>query len=88
VIQRLIAVSLGALVTYLALILLDPRTGDANSEYLTAVVIGALVSFFWPIAIGFWLGRRAKERREDQISAEVERQLAEERARQATPRGG
>ena len=53
------------------------RFRDAFRRHPTAI-IGGIVSFFWPIAIGFWLGRRAKERREDQIQKEVQRQLAEE----------
>jgi hypothetical protein len=34
-----------------------------------------LATFFWPIVIAFWLGRRAKARRDDQIQSEVQRQM-------------
>lgn len=82
-IQRTIGVALGALATYLLLVLLNPAdSADPNSVYLTAVVVGAVVSWAWPFVIGIWLGRRAKERREDQIEKEVQRQLDEERAKQ------
>jgi hypothetical protein len=36
----------------------------------------------WPVVIGFWLGRRAKGRRDDVLEREVQHQLAEERAKQ------
>jgi len=77
-----IGVALGALATYLLLVILVPDTGDRSSAYVTAVVVGAVVSWAWPVVIAFWLGRRAKERREDQIEKEVQRQLDEERSRQ------
>jgi hypothetical protein len=81
-IQRTIGVALGAVATYLLLVLLVPDTGDRSSAYLTSVVVGAVVSWAWPLVIAFWLGRRVKERREDEIQKEVQRQLDEERARQ------
>jgi uncharacterized membrane protein (DUF485 family) len=60
VIQRTIGVALGALATYLLLVLLNPaNSADPNSTYLTAVVVGAVVSWAWPFVIGIWLGRRA-----------------------------
>ena len=44
-IERFLSVVTGALVTFLALIILDPTTGgDPNGDYLTAVVIGGLAS--------------------------------------------
>jgi len=81
-IQRTIGVALGAVATYLLLLILVPAQGDRSSAYLTAVVVGAVVSWAWPVVIAFWLGRRAKEHREDQIQKEVQRQLDEERSRQ------
>ena len=71
-IQRLIGVSLGALVTY---VLLWWNHVDMTVA-TTAVIVGAIASFFWPIVAGFLLARRAKQRREDQIQAEVARQVS------------
>jgi hypothetical protein len=82
-IQRTIGVAIGALATYLLLVVLVPAQGDRTQAYLTAVVVGAVISWAWPVVIAFWLGRRAKERREEQIEKEVQRQLEEERSRQA-----
>ena len=71
-IQRLIGVSLGALVTYVILWWNQVDMAVAG----TAVVVGAIASFFWPIVAGFLLARRAKQRREDQMQAEVAKQVA------------
>ena len=78
-IQRLLAVSIGALVTFLVLIFWNATNfTDPWPAFAIASIIGAIASFFWPIVIGFWLGRRAKERRDEQIQKEVERQVAEQ----------
>ena len=74
--QRTIGVILGALVTYLMLVILDATSTDPSTKYLTAVVVGALVSWLWPWVIGFFLLRRAKERRDKKIAEEVDRQVA------------
>ena len=81
-IQRLIGVSIGALLGFLILWLSDfTNQTDLIPWFVAAVVIDAVVSFFWPVVIGFWLGRRAKARRDDSIEREVDRQLTE-RAKQ------
>jgi hypothetical protein len=75
-IQRLIGVSIGALVTFLILWLGIGDQSDPVPFYATAAIVGAIASFFWPIVAGFLLARRVKQRREDQIQEEVERQMA------------
>jgi hypothetical protein len=77
-IQRAIGVTVGAIVTLIILVLMnlqDPGWDD----YIAPLAIGAVASFFWPVVIGFWLGRRARQRREDQIQSEVERQMQEQK---------
>jgi len=74
--QRTIGVILGALVTYLILVILDATSTDASAKYGMAVVVGALVSWAWPWIIGFFLLRRAKTRRDKKISDEVDKQVA------------
>jgi uncharacterized membrane protein (DUF485 family) len=78
-IQRFIGCFLGAVVSFVILWITKPGVdgGDPNPGYLTAVFIGAIVSFLWPWVIGFVLVRRAKDRRDDEIQREVERQLAD-----------
>ena len=74
-IQSIIGAAVGAIVTYLLLMV---TVGTQYSDkYLPAVIIGAIVYLLWPVVIGFVLLRRAKGRRDDDIQAEVERQIAE-----------
>jgi hypothetical protein len=89
--QRLIGVSIGALVTFLLLLVFygtkeingvvspDWRiVGDSTQAFLVASVIGAIASFFWPIVIAWWMARRVRARRDNEIQSEVQRQMAEQ----------
>lgn len=73
--HHIIGSAIGALVTYVLLVILVP--GPTYSEFLPAVVIGAIVAMLWPWFIGLMLARRVKKRRDDQIQSEVEKQMAE-----------
>jgi Na+/pantothenate symporter len=77
--QRLLGVSIGALVTFAILWLSTTLAAEADllTWYATAAIVGAAASFFWPVVAGIWLGRRAKARRDEKIQQEVDRQLAE-----------
>ena len=83
--QRIIGVALGALVTFVVLVVLDATKPDAVTKYATAAIIGAVVSLLWPWVVGFYLARRVSARRKEQldekVQAEVQRTLAEERAK-------
>jgi xanthine/uracil permease len=73
--QHIIGVGIGAIVTY---VLLFVMVGSQYTDkYLPAVVIGAIVALAWPWVIGLFLARRVKNRRDAQIQAEVERQVAD-----------
>ena len=73
--HHIIGVVIGAIVAYVLLIIL---VGSQYSDkYLPALVIGAIVALLWPWFIGFMLARRIKNRRDAQIQAEVERQVAD-----------
>lgn len=73
-IQRLIGVTVGALVTFVFLWF----SHADSTAWAIAAIAGAVTSFFWPIVIGFFLARRVKQRREDDIQAEVARQMAQQ----------
>ncbi len=74
--QRFIGVTLGAIVTYLLLLAADTMSADPAAKYGVIVVIGAIVSWLWPWVIGIILVRRAKSRRDQKISDEVDKQVA------------
>jgi hypothetical protein len=76
-IQRLIQVSIGALVTFVVLVIGNiGEQPDPIPFYAGAAILGAIASFFWPVVAGIMIGRRAKQRRDDKIQEEVERQMA------------
>jgi hypothetical protein len=77
-IQRAIGVTIGGIVTLILLALMTSVTID---QALTPVVIGAIAAWAWPVVIAFVLARRVKQRREDQIEDEVQRQLREQQGR-------
>jgi len=82
--QRFFGVSIGAIITFLLLEFFIKGdgsfwlVGDATQAYIWAAIIGAVASFFWPIVIAWFLIRRRKARRDNQIQSEVERQMAEQ----------
>lgn len=77
-IQRGIGVAIGGLITLVLLVIMVPDSATW-SDYVTPLVIGNVAAFFWPVVIAFWLGRRVKQRREDQISEEVARQVNQQK---------
>jgi hypothetical protein len=79
-IQRGIGVTIGAIVSLILLTIMVPESATWQ-DYITPLVIGNIAAFFWPVVIVFWLGRRAKQHREDKIENEVQRQLDDERNR-------
>jgi preprotein translocase subunit SecF len=74
-ILRAIGVTIGGLVTLILLVIMVPGTGATWQDFITPLVIGNVAAFFWPVVIAFYLGRRVKQRRENEIEAEVQRQL-------------
>jgi hypothetical protein len=70
--QRIIGGAVGALVVIAILWWNHVDTSLAA----TAAIAGAVAAFFWPIVIGFFLARRVKNRRNDEIQDEVARQVA------------
>jgi phosphotransferase system glucose/maltose/N-acetylglucosamine-specific IIC component len=70
--HRAIGVIVGGLVTIVLLMIIDRGGWDA---YFVPVLIGAIVAFFWPIVIAWWLVRRHREKQQNEIQAEVQRQI-------------
>jgi hypothetical protein len=75
--QHGIGAVVGAIVALVLLVIMAGN--DPWQDYVVPLVIGALATFFWPVVIAFWMGRRVKSRRENQIEAEVQRQLDQQR---------
>ena len=76
--HRVIGILLGAVATYLLLLILVGTDGDLTQKYAIAVVIGAIVALLWPWVIGLILARRVRQRHQDQIDKEVDRRMSQE----------
>ena len=87
-IQRLVSVVVGAIVTFLLLLLFDAGDRIVNDEftgYLVAVVVGALVTLFWPFLWSQSAARRARARYDESVRQEVQRQVEAQRTPQEEP---
>lgn len=71
--QHGIGLVVGGVVALLLLML--TISGEPWNNFVMPLVVGGLAAFFWPVVIAFWLGRRARSRRDNQIQEEVQRQL-------------
>ena len=74
-IQNILGILVGSLITLIVLLL-----GHANTfeQYVTALVIGGIANFLWPIVAGIWLARRVKARHQEEIQKEVDKQMAQQ----------
>ena len=71
--QHIIGSVIGAAVAWVVLVVTNAQD---SSQYITAVVIGAIATILWPLVIGWLLVRRRKNKRDDQIQKEVDKQIA------------
>ncbi len=81
-IQRIIGFILGGITIWL---ILNASTiiGDPQPSYFAAIIIGLAVIALYPWLIGLWFVRRRKNKRDEEIQAEVQKQVAEERTNQS-----
>ncbi len=74
--QRLIAVTIGALVTFGFLVIWDATNFmDPIPAYAVAAILGAVGALIWPVVVGWWFVRR---RRSNMIEREVQRQMSDQ----------
>jgi Na+/melibiose symporter-like transporter len=72
--QRIIGAGLGAVATYVLLVVM---AGAAQSQvYLTAVVVGLIISIAWPWVISLMVARGVRQRRKDDSDRETQERLA------------
>jgi hypothetical protein len=73
-IQRIIGGAVGVLVTVAILWWNHVDTSLAAM----AAIVGAIAAFIWPLIVGWYLVRRGKKRREEEVQAEVAKQMAQQ----------
>ncbi len=80
--HRIIGFILGGITIWVILTLGETFTPDTQPRYLAAIIVGLIVAALYPWAIGIWFVRRRKAKQNEEIQAEVQRQVAEERSHQ------
>jgi hypothetical protein len=76
VIQRLVAVTIGALVTFGFLVTWNTtQFMDPIPAFAVAAILGAVGALIWPVVVGWWFVRR---RRNNAIEREVNRQMSDQ----------
>ena len=75
-IQHMIGAVIGAAVAWFVLVVTNAQD---PAQYTPAVVIGAIATILWPLVIGWLLVRRRKNKRDDQIQKEVDKQIAQQK---------
>jgi hypothetical protein len=80
-IQRVISTIVGAVVTFLLLLLFHNGRIISNETtgFLVSVVIGALVTLFWPLIWGTYMGRRARDAQQATFRTQVQREVEAQR---------
>jgi hypothetical protein len=86
-IDRLLGIIVGGVVTLLLLLLFHNGLIISNETngYIVAVLAGAVCNFFWPIIIAWRVSRRAKQRQQESVQAEVQRQVASQQTQNREP---
>lgn len=83
--HRIVGLILGGVVIWVILTAGEAIGAESQPRYLLAIVVGLLVALLYPWVIGLGVVRRDRQRekeREQEIQAEVDRRVAEDRARQ------
>jgi len=57
----------------------------ATPNWALAILVGLLVALLWPWVMGIIIVRRSRQRRQEEINAEVQKQLAQQQQQQNTP---
>jgi uncharacterized membrane protein len=76
--RTIIAAVIGGLATFVFLLIWDATQGSTDvTAYFWAGVVGAIGTLVWPAIVGIWFMRRAKNRRDEKIQQEVDRQISQ-----------
>lgn len=80
-IERLMGILTGGIVTFLLLWLFDGGriVSSEKGGWLVAIALGAVANLLWPLIWGIYIRRKVRGRRESAVRAEVERQIAQDR---------
>ena len=77
-IRRITGIILGVLAFFLVYWLSGGMATPSTPNWALAILVGLVVALIWPWLFGIYVVRRAKQRRENEVNQEVQKQLAQQ----------
>jgi uncharacterized membrane protein (DUF485 family) len=77
-IRRIIGIILGVLAFLIVYWLTGGLATPATPNWALAILVGLVVALIWPWVMGLIIVRRARQRRQNEIDQEVQKQLAQQ----------
>jgi cell shape-determining protein MreD len=81
-IRRITGIILGVLAFLLVYALSGGMATPSNPNWALALLVGLVVALIWPWLFGLFMVRRVRQKRQDEIDAEVQKQLAQQQNKQ------
>jgi len=78
-IRRITGIILGAVAFFVVFWLSGGFATPATPNWALAILVGLAVALIWPWIMGLIMVRRARQRHQDEIDQEVQKQLAKQR---------
>ena len=76
-IRRIVGIILGVVAFFIVYWITGLGT-PSNPNWALAVLVGLVIALIWPWLFGIIMVRRVRQRRQNEINEEVQRQLAEQ----------
>jgi type VI protein secretion system component VasK len=77
-IRRITGIILGVLAFFLVYWLTGGLDTPSTPEWALAILVGLVVALIWPWIMGLIMVRRVRQRRQNEIDEEVQKQLAQQ----------
>jgi uncharacterized membrane protein (DUF485 family) len=77
-IRRITGIILGVIAFLIVFWLSGGLATPATPNWALAILVGLVVALLWPWVMGLIMVRRARQRRQDEIDREVQKQLAQQ----------
>ena len=76
-IRRIVGIVLGVVAFFIVYWITGLGT-PSQPNWALAALIGLVIALIWPWVFGIWAVRRVRQRRQDEIDQEVQKQLAQQ----------
>jgi type VI protein secretion system component VasK len=77
-IRRIIGIVLGVAAFFIVYWLTGGTANPPTPNWALAILVGLVVALIWPWIMGLLLVRRARQRRQNEVDKEVQKQLAQQ----------